>query len=70
MNHAAMNSEQDVETALDLLLDGNELPLFAAVRELAIRSQPNVPNIQIDVPDLCSYDELLTHMLRAAKEIS
>jgi transposase len=68
LNHSAMNSEQEVETALTLLLDQNELPLFAAVRELATRSQPDVPNIQIDVPDLCSYDELLTHMLRAPKE--
>lgn len=68
LNHAAMNSEQEVETALTLILEQNELPLFASVRELATRSQPDVPDIQIDVPDLCSYDELLTHMLRAPKE--
>lgn len=68
LNHAAMNSEQEVETALTVILEQKELPLLASVRELAAKSQPEVPDIQIDVPDLCSYDELLTHMLRAPKE--
>jgi hypothetical protein len=70
LNHAAMNSEQEVETALELLLEQGQPPLFATVRELASKSQPAVPDIRIDVPDLCSYDELLTHMLRAPKEVS
>ncbi len=70
LNHAAMNSEQDVETALALLFEQGQPPLFATVRELAKKSQPEVPNICIDVPDLCSYDELLTHMHRAPKEAS
>lgn len=70
LNHAAMNSEQDVETALELLLEQEQQPLFESVRELAKKSPPVVPDIQIDVPDLCSYDELLTHMLRAPREVS
>jgi len=70
LNHAAMNSEQDVETALELLLEQAQQPLFASVSELVKKSQPAVPDIRIDVPDLCSYDQLLTHMLRAPKEVS
>jgi hypothetical protein len=70
LNHAAMNSEQEVETALELLLDQGQQPLFATVRELATKATPAVPDIHIDVPDLCSYDELLTHMQRAPKEVS
>ncbi len=70
LNHAAMNSEHDVETALELLFEQGEQPFFAAVRELTKKSQPAVPEIRIDVPDLCSYDELLTHMHRAPKEAS
>ena len=70
LNHAAMNSEQEVEAALELLLEQGQQPCFEAVRELAKKSQPAVPDIRIDVPDLCSYDELLTHMLRAPKEVS
>lgn len=70
LNHAAMNSEQEVEAALELLLEQGQQPLFETVRELTKKSQPAVPDIRIDVPDLCSYDELLTHMLRAPKEVS
>lgn len=70
LNHAAMNSEQDVEAALELLLEHEQQPLFESVRELAKPSRPAVPDIRIDVPDLCSYDELLTYMLRAPREVS
>jgi Integrase core domain len=70
LNHAAMNSEQEVESALELLLEQGQQPLFGAVRELAKKSQPEVPAIHINAPDLFSYDELLTLMLRAPKEVS
>ena len=70
LNHAAMNSEQEVEIALQLLLEQGQQPLYETVRELVKKAQPAVPDIHIDVPDLCSYDELLTHMLRAPKEVS
>jgi hypothetical protein len=70
LNHAAMNSEQEVEAALELILEQGDLPLFEAVRELAQKAPPAVPAITIDVPDLCSYDQLLTVMLRAPKEVS
>jgi hypothetical protein len=69
LNHAAMNCEQEVEAALELLLEQGQPLLFETIRELTTRSQPEVPDIQIDVPDLFSYDELLTHMLRAPKEV-
>ena len=70
LNHAAMNSEQEVESALELLLEQGQQPLFEAVRELAKKSQPAVPAIHINAPDLFSYDELLTLMVRAPKEVS
>ncbi len=50
LNHAAMNSEQEVESALELLMEQKQLPLFEAVRELAKKSQPAVPAIHIDAP--------------------
>jgi predicted YcjX-like family ATPase len=55
---------------LELLLEQEQLPLFEAVKELAHTKQPDVPNVQIEVPDLCSYDELLSHLQRAPKEAS
>lgn len=70
LNHAAMNSEQEVETALELLLEQGQLPLSETVRDLATKSVPVIPEIRIDVPSLCSYDQLLTHMIRAPKEVS
>jgi transposase len=69
LNHAAMNSELDVEAALAVLLEQGELPVFDAVRDLAQKAPPAVPEIKIDVPDLCSYDELLSVMLRAPREV-
>ncbi len=68
LNHAAMNNEQDVESALELLLEEERLPLFSAVKELAQTKQPDVPDVQIEIPDLCSYDDLLSHLQRAPKE--
>lgn len=69
LHHAAMNSEQEVQTALEVLLEQEQVPFYESVRELAKKAQPTVPNIEIDIPDLCSYDELLTHMQRAPKEV-
>jgi hypothetical protein len=66
---AAMSSEQDVEAALAMLLEAEQLPLLIAVREL-VQSYPNeVPAVYIAAPDLCSYDVLLSHLSGAQKEI-
>lgn len=68
LNQAAMNSEQDVEAALMLLAEHEQLPLISVVRELVQKKQPDMPEIHIDVPDLCSYDELLTYLQKSQKE--
>jgi transposase len=67
---AAMGSEQDVEAALAMLLEAEQLPLLAAVRELVQSDCPSeVPAVYIPAPDLCSYDVLLSHLSRAQKEV-
>ena len=67
---AAMGSEQDVEAALAMLLEAEQLPLLAAVRELVQGNCPSeVPAVFIPAPDLCSYDDLLSHLSRAPKEV-
>jgi transposase len=68
LHHAAMNSEIEVELALELLLEQDQLPLLESVKELTQKSHPTVPDIRIGVPDLCSYDELLTYMQKAPRE--
>jgi transposase len=67
---AAMNSEQDVEAALSVLLESELLPWSSAVRELVQVSVPSdLPPISIPAPDLCSYDLLLSYLPRAPKEV-
>jgi len=67
---AAMSSEQDVEAALAMLLEVEQLPLLAAVRELVQEDRSSeVPSVYIPAPDLCSYDFLLSHLSHAQKEM-
>ncbi len=67
---AAMGSEQDVEAALAILLEVEQLPLFTAVRELVQSDYPSeLPAVYIPAPDLCSYDVLLSYLSRAQKEV-
>lgn len=68
LNQAAMDNEQDVEAALELLLEQEQVPTVSAVKKLARKKQPEVPTIHIDVPDLCSYDRLLSYLQKAPKE--
>jgi hypothetical protein len=69
LNLAAMGSEQDVEAALTVLLEAQQLPLLTAVRELVGNDCPSeLPDVYIPVPDLCSYDALLSHLSRAPQE--
>ena len=68
LNQSAMNSEQDVEAALELLLEQGQLPQYSVLKELVQKQQPDVPTIRIDVPDICSYDELLTYLHKAKEE--
>ncbi len=70
LNLAAMGSEQDVEAALAMLLEAEQLPLFAVVRGLVQDDCPTeLPVVHIPAPDLCSYDVLLSHLSRAQKEV-
>jgi len=69
LNLAAMGSEQAVEAALSALLEADQLPLFAAVRDLVQGEYSGeVPSVYIAAPELCSYDVLLSHLTRAPKE--
>jgi transposase len=69
LHHAAMGSEQDVETALELLLGGDDTPSLKAVKELTDVSIGALPDIRIPVPELFSYDELLSFLPQAHKEV-
>jgi hypothetical protein len=69
LHHAAMGSEQDVETALELLLAGDDTPSLKAVKELTDISIGALPDIRIPVPELFSYDELLSFLPLAHKEV-
>jgi hypothetical protein len=65
---AAMNSEQDVNAALEAMLESGELPLVARLRDLITVPPPPLPTVAIPAPELCSYDQLLTYLYRAPKE--
>jgi hypothetical protein len=70
LHQAALGSEQDVETALEALLEVGQLPLLSVVREMVQDDCPSeLPAVYIPAPDLCSYDVLLTHLSRAQKEV-
>jgi len=65
-----MNSEQDVEAALAVLLEAKQLPLSATVRDLVQVVVPSeLPAVAIPAPELCSFDLLLSYLSRAPKEV-
>ncbi len=64
-----MGSEQDVATALELLLAGGATPCLATVKELTHVHAGALPDIQIPVPELFSYDELLSYIPQSHKEV-
>lgn len=57
---AATTSEADVAAALELLIGVGRVPEISAVRELVQEEAPVVPEIHVRVPDLASYDGLLS----------
>jgi hypothetical protein len=69
LHHAAMNGETDTDLALAALLEAGNLPLLASVKELTDVRQDVVPEVHIPAPDLCSYDELLSLLPQAHKEV-
>ncbi|WP_245725598.1 hypothetical protein [Pandoraea oxalativorans] len=57
---AASTSEAEVECAIGLLLDQQQLPTFDAVRELIVKTTPTqAPAIDKGVIDLSGYDRLI-----------
>ena len=57
---AATTSEEEVETALTLLLEAQKPPTFAAVRDLVNPpSAANIPQVEVPVLDLTRYDALI-----------
>ena len=69
LHQAALGSEQDVEAALATLLEASQLPIASAVKDLVRLDCPiELPNVYIAPPDLCSFDDLFTHLVRAQKE--
>jgi len=69
LHHAAMGSEQDVEAALELLLVGGGTPSLEAVKELTNVTVGVLPDICIPVPELFSYDRLLSYLPQAHKDV-
>lgn len=69
LHHAATNGETDTEAALVALLEAGKPPLLESVKELTGVKQAIVPEVCIAAPDLCSYDELLSLLPRAHKEM-
>lgn len=61
---AAKTMESEVEEALSLLLDTDELVRADQVKDLVAPERPEVPEIAAPVVEFQSYDELLTDALR------
>lgn len=57
---AASTSEADVTRALDALLETGEAFDFIAVKALAQPTTSAIPHVEIGVPDLGVYDDLIT----------
>ncbi len=65
LNLAAMDGENLVETALQLLLEMDTVPTEEDVKALLEAKHP-VPEISIEIPNLSFYDDLLTKQTAGA----
>jgi hypothetical protein len=59
LNLAAMDGENVVETAVQLLLEMQSPPTVDAVKDL-ITTKREVPNVEVILPSLSIYDRLLS----------
>ena len=57
---AAIGSENEVETALDLLISNKIVPSFDEIQGLLKTSKPLVSDVKVASPSLDEYDSLLT----------
>ncbi len=63
---AATSSEAEVETALQIVLEGNLLPTFLTVRDLVqVPSMRTVPTLSTPELNLAAYDQLIPSARRA-----
>lgn len=69
LHHAATSGETDTELALSALLEAGKPPLLDSVKELTDVRKDVVPDVHIPAPDLCSYDDLLSLLPQAHKEV-
>lgn len=60
LHRAASVSEEDVETALELLISEGEIPLADTVKKLVQPREAEIPEMEIYKADLSDYDELLS----------
>ena len=60
LHQAASGSENDVATALQILLDQNEVPTTEQVKQLCGAVSPKVPTVNVLQPSLAKYDNLLS----------
>ena len=58
LNQAAMGSEADVATALQILIDQNQIPTNEQVKQLCSQAA-EVPRVTVLKPDLSKYDNLV-----------
>ena len=63
---AASTMESEVETAIALLLDAEQVPDFEAVKALVAPSEAVVPKLAEAEVDLYTYDELLESIAEVA----
>ena len=66
---AATQSELDVEAALETLLENGTPPLAELLRELIVVPATPLPELAMMPPELCVYDELLSYLTSAPKEM-
>jgi len=59
MDRSCGQVEADVEHALEAILARGDRPDFAAVKALAAPERPEIPHVDIPLPDLTVYDRLL-----------
>jgi hypothetical protein len=59
---AAIGSESEVETALDLLVSNKTVPSYDEVQELLKASKPSISDVKVISPSLDEYDSLLTRV--------
>jgi hypothetical protein len=61
---AAIGSESEVSTALDILITNKVIPSYSEVQELINASKQQSPEVKIILPSLTEYDSLLTVAMR------